>query len=225
MAWFGEKKDGDPKAAEQSKAEMDAFVTQLRTSFQEDLKPLQAKIDSYETKFAELDQKVTKPAPKVEPTETPTVFDNEDAAFNARLGPIAVQTALLNARMTESEILNEVSSKGWGEFIPDIRKVLEQTNIQVKASDGYTGYVRNVVNMIVGAKAMEGGLKRDTERKTFFIEDGSGGSTSETSVQRKLMEEANDGKIDILSRSGNDPLRFLRDKLGIENAEKGLRDN
>jgi hypothetical protein len=225
MAWFGEKKDGDPKAEEQSHAQMDELVTKLRTSFQEDLKPLQAKIDSYETKFAELDQKVTKPAPKIEQQETPSVLDNEDAAFNQRMAPIAYQTALLNARMTESEILNEVASKGWGEFIPEIRKVLDQTNIQTKALDTYAGYVRNVASMIVGQKAMDGGLKRDPERKTFFIEDGSGGSTSETSVQRKMMEEASDGKIDILGRSGNDPLRFLRDKLGIENAEKGLRDN
>jgi hypothetical protein len=209
MAWFGEKKqDGAAKTPEEIKAEQDAFVATLRTSFEETIKPLQEKVNSYEQRFSAIEEGVRKPATPREPTQTPSVLDDEDAAFTARVGPVALQTALLNARVTESEILSEVSAKGWGEFVPEIKSVLSKAPPQIKASDTYDQYVTNVVKMVVGAKAMEGGLKFSGDKKTFFIENGGGGTPVSTGM-RQLEQEASDGRVDI-----GDPATFAR-KMGI----------
>lgn len=221
MAWnFGRQPDPDPekekKLAEQSKAEMDAFTATLRSSFEESIKPLR-------TEFAELKARVEAPPVRqqttTEKTEIPSVLDNEDAAFAARLGPVAVQTALLNARMTETEVLNEISGKGWGHLIPKVREVLEkQTPLQTKTGQGYRGYVENVADMLIGKEAKEKGLRFDGQKQTFFLEDasGSGGSNPKNAKLRQLDTEATDGRIDILN--GRTVAEWAKN-MGIENPE------
>lgn len=205
MAWnFGRQPDPDPekekKIAEQSKAEADAFIAQLTTSFQSKLeettKPLRDEIAAL---------KASQPAPRqADPdpnaNRIPSVMDDEETAFNARLGPLAAQTVLLNARLTETEVLSEISSQGWGHIVPAIREILnKQTPLQTKAGDGYRGYVENVAAMLIGKAARDKGLKFDGNKQTFFLEDASSSSSNQGSSKlRKLEEEAQDGKIDLL---------------------------
>jgi hypothetical protein len=227
MAWnFGRQPDPDPadpekekKLAEQSKAEADAFIAQLTTSFAtkltERLKPLQDEIAAVKTAAAPKREEV-----RTDPPQTPSVLDDEDAAFNARIGPLAVQTALLNARMTETEVLNDISSKGWGHLIPQIREVLEkQTPLQTKAGQGYRGYVENVASMLIGKEATAKGLKFDGNKQTFFLEDGASSGNNGTSKDRQLNELANDGKIDILK--GRSVAEWAK-VMGISNPESLL---
>jgi hypothetical protein len=224
MAWpgFGRQPDPDPekekKLAEQSKAEADAFIAQLTTSFEskleEKIKPIREEIAAVKTAATP-----ARTETRAEETKTiPSILDDEDAAFNARLGPLAVQTAMLNARLTETEVLNEISSQGWGHLIPQIREVLDkQTPLQTKAGQGYRGYVENVAAMLIGKSAREKGLKFDGSKQTFFLEDASASSNNpQGSKMRKLEEEANDGKIDILH--GRSVPEWLK-AMGIENPE------
>jgi hypothetical protein len=202
MPWPFRQADPDPekekKLAEQSKAEADAFIAQLTTTFEQ---KLDAKLKPLQDELAAVKTSAT-PKPRTENQETvttPSVFDDEDAAFNAHIGPIAVQTALLNARMTETEVLSDISSQGWGHLIPQIRDVLEkQTPLQTKAGQGYKGYVENVAAMLIGKEAKAKGLKFDGNKQTFFLEDGAASNNPTTGKQRQLDELANDGKIDIL---------------------------
>jgi hypothetical protein len=204
MPWPFRQPDPDPekekKLAEQSKAEADAFVAQLTTSFQNKLeettKPLRDEIAAL---------KASQPAPRqADPdpnaNHIPSVMDDEDTAFNARLGPIAAQTVMLNARMTEAEVLSEISSQGWGHIVPQIREILtKQTPLATKAGEGYRGYVENVAAMLIGKAAREKGLKFDGNKQTFFLEDASSsGNQGGNSKLRRLEEEAQDGKIDLL---------------------------
>lgn len=221
MAWnFGRQPDPDPdkekKIAEQSKAEADAFIAQLTTSFEDKLRPLQEELTALKTAATKTPVTTTKQDP---PPEIPSVLDNEDAAFGARLGPIAANQIMLNARMTEAEVLSEISSKGWGHLVPRIKKALdEQTPLQTKADAvRYRGYVWNVANMIIGESAVEKGLKFDGNKQTFFLEDASGGNgTPANSKMRQLEVEANDGKIDILH--GRTLAKWAQD-MGIKDIE------
>lgn len=223
MAWnFGRQTDPDPekekKIADQSKEEMEAFAASLRTSFEESVKPLRDELA--ELKAAAATRATPTPA-RTEPTEIPSVLDNEDAAFNARLGPVAVQTALLNARMTESEVLSDISAKGWGHLVPQIREVLEkQTPLQTKAGQGYRGYVENVADMLIGKAAKDKGLRFDGQKQTFFLEDAGGGNANPANSKlRQLETEATDGKIDILH--GRSVSEWAKN-MGISNPESLL---
>lgn len=223
MAWknpFGMPEETDPQKIEaakaQSKAEMEAFTSNLRTTFDESIKPLReefnalkSKVESFETPRRE--------SVRTDPTEIPSVLDNEDAAFAARIGPLAIQTGLLNARMTESEVFSEISSKGWGHLIPQIREVLEkQTPVQTKVGQGYRGYVDNVAQMLIGREAVSKGLKFDGNKQTFFLEDASGGGNPQGNKLRALDQEANDGRIDILN--GRSVADWAKN-MGIKNPE------
>jgi hypothetical protein len=210
--WFNKEKKEDPpvtKTPEQTSKEADELVSKLRLSVDEALKPFNERLDSFDTRFKTLESNTAKPAPKEEARTVPSVLDDEDGAFNARTAPlkeqtesVAVQTALLNARLTETEVLNEVASRGWGEIIPDVRAQLEQTPVQVKALPTYAQYVRNCVDMIVGRKAQAGGLKFDGSKKTFFLEDSSG--------------KGGDGKSSGMAEGD---AHYLRTKLGMTDAQ------
>ena len=219
MAWPFRQPDPDPekekKIAEQSKVERDEFISSLRTSFEETLKPIREDIDALKTSSTRTVPPERKQDP---PPDIPSVLDNEDAAFGARLGPIAAQTVMLNARMTETEVLSDISAKGWGHLVPQIREVLEkQTPLQTKAGQGYRGYVENVADMLIGKEAKAKGLKFDGNKQTFFLEDASGGNnTPANSKMRQLEVEANDGKIDILH--GRTLAKWAQD-MGIKDIE------
>jgi len=203
MAWnFGRQPDPDPekekKIAEQSKAEADAFIAQLTTSFQakleENMKPLRDEIAELKSAAAPKQAERTE-----EDRRIPSVMDDEETAFNARLGPLAAQTVLLNARLTETEVLNEISLQGWGHIVPQIREILnKQTPLQTKAGEGYRGYVENVAAMLIGKAARDKGLKFDGNKQTFFLEDASSSGSEGGGKNRQLEELATDGKIDIL---------------------------
>lgn len=222
MAWsFGRQPDPDPekekKLAEQSKAEADAFIAQLTTSFESKLKPLQDELAAIKTRS---EAPPARQQQQQDPPSIPSILDDEDAAFNARLGPIAAQTVMLNARMTETEVLSEISGQGWGHLIPEIRKVLEaQTPLQTKAAQGYRGYVENVAAMLIGKAAREKGLKFDGNKQTFFLEDASSSGNPQTGKMRQLEQEANDGKIDILH--GRSVSEWAKN-MGITNPESLL---
>jgi hypothetical protein len=195
MAWPFDKKEGETKTPEQSKEEAAAFISQLRTSFQEDLKPLQDKLSAQDQRFADIESKLTRPAPQPNPdaNKLPTIWDDEDgsAAINARLGPVVVETVQLKARLVENDVIAELREKGWSEYIPDIRKVLADTPITEKAKPTYENYVRGAVKMVIGDKAMSGGLRRDAQNNRFFIEDGSGaGEGASTEEAQQLREES-----------------------------------
>jgi len=227
MAWpFKSEQNADPKAAEQMKAEQEEFVKTLRSSFQEDLKPLQDKLNAYEARFGTIEEKMTTPARR-EPTETPTrtsVFDDEDKAFAERVGPLVVETIQLKARLVENDIINELKDKGWGEYIPDIRKVLADTPVTEKAKPTYETYVRGAAEMIFGKKAMEGGLRRDANKQRFiFAEDEASGGNSNDPTYRQINEEATDGKVDILAKSGGDVNKWAA-KLGIKDVSALMKE-
>jgi hypothetical protein len=224
MGWPFRQPDPDPekekKLQEQSKAEMEEFTMSLRTSLEEAIaKPLREEITALRTK---IESSAPKPAVRTEaPPEIPSVLDNEEAAFAARIGPVAIQTGLLNARMTEVEVLSDVSIRGWGHLIPQIREVLEkQTPVQTKISPSYKGYLENVVDMLIGKEAKSKGLKFDGNKQTFFLEDASGtGNTPANSKMRQLEHDATDGRIDILK--GRSVAEWAKN-MGISNPDSLL---
>lgn len=213
-----QEEDAAKKAAEeQSKAQADEMITKMRTAFDEALKPINEKITGFETRFQTIEDATKKPAPKQEPPERISIVDDEEGAFRQHIEPVAAAVIATNARITESEVLNEVIANGWGEYVPKIREIFEkETPLATKASPNYSAYCRNAADLIIGREARNGGLKRNKETNTFFIEGAnSTREPGEKASYSQLMNEATDGKIDMLKKSGGDLSVWAR-KMGLD---------
>lgn len=219
MAWFKKEGEVENKPGEQSKTEVDTLVEKLNASFAEQLKPISEKMATFEERFGKIETNTTRQAPENKNTETPSVFDSEDAAFEARLAPLraelTVKTALLNANQVESMKLSELSESGWGELVPEVKDILGKTPVEMKGRQDYHGFVQNVIDMAIGRAAKKGGVRYDQGRKTFFVEDASLSSSNEnTGKSNKLNEESSDGRVDITG--GMTWAEWAKKKMGID---------
>jgi hypothetical protein len=164
----------DTKTAEPPKTEEKPPVApsaeELLAKMGELLGPIKDWQEKTSTRLDAMEEARKPKEPPEEPVENVSVLDDENAAFNQRLTPLAIETINLRARMTEREVLDETMS-GWQEFLPAVKAELANTQVQVKAMPNYESYVRNVVDMIVGREARKGGLKRDKSR--FVLEDAT----------------------------------------------------
>jgi hypothetical protein len=208
--WPNKKDDPPQVKTEDSKPPEAPSAEALLAKMGELLNPFKESIDGMRTRLDAIEES-RKPAP-TPPGEIPSVLDDENAAFNQRLTPLAVETINLRSRMVEREVLDEL--EGFSEFIPEIKKELANTSVQVKAMPNYEAYVRNVVDMIVGREARKGGLRRDKQR--FILEDGSstndntGGSSASQEDKDFLNFHVTTGKGKVVTRG-----EYLK-RIGID---------
>ena len=222
-----EEKKAEVKPAEQSKQEADDLITRMSATFAETIKPLQEKINSYETRFQTIEEATKKPERKpAEERQFTDIFDNPDQAIAERLMPTNAAIIQLNARITEDAVYRDMDAKGWGAYIPKVKESLDKTDLVTKGQPTYESYVRNVVTMVVGREAMEKGLRFDSGKQSFFMEDANGhvDSSSSNAKYAKLMEMAQDGRIPVVKGSSvEDVIQFLDKKLGIKDVDAFLK--
>lgn len=225
MSWDDDRKakqgeeDARKKAAEeQSKAQADDLIAKLGTALDAKLKPFNDKLAEFDGRFQKLESNTAKPETKSGDDDAiPSVMENEDAAFAKRLGPVVINQIKLQARLIETEAMNDLSSRGFGQYAADVRGYLDKTPLETKAKNDYDGYCRNVVTMVIGQKALSKGLKLD-DKQEFFIEDASGNSSKgATHELSSLVADAADGRIEVVKGQGPEAVEsFLRDKLKID---------
>jgi len=194
--------EGDPKVVEtpaKSPAELIA----------ESLKPLVDGFTDFKNsvtqRLEQFEQANKRPERPAEPTEVPSVWDNEDAAFAARVGPVMLRQYELEARMVRQDIRREYERQGfgdmWQQFEAKINAQLDGSALVqpdgqggVRPLRGDPDYIRNVVNMIIGQAAVAAGMRFDGKNKTFFLEtaggDGSGGTTIPDALEGLTPEQA-----------------------------------
>lgn len=195
MGWLDKKdpKPADttdpPKTADQSATEADQMLAKLRTSFDEAIKPMREKIDSYEQRFTNIEESTRKPAPRVENTEIPSVMDDEDGAFRTRLTPLITTVSQISGQMVEDRVVNDISAQGWGELVPELRKALATIAPVYKSDPNYETSVRKIAFGMIGERAVSKGLKADPTKKTYFFAEDSGGAASTSSGPRISAED------------------------------------
>lgn len=178
------------------------------------LKPL---VDGFNTFKQDVQDRLTafeqanrKPEPQVN-AETPSVWDNEEAAFATRLGPVMLRQFELEARMVRQDIRREYEGQGfgdmWAQFEEQINAQLDNSALVqpdgrggVRPLRGDPAYIRNVVNMIIGQAAVKSGMRFDGKSKSFFLETGgSDGSSHPTGDQ---LEGLSADQARLASRMG-----------------------
>jgi hypothetical protein len=225
MAWpFGKQGASE----DDQKKELDAFIDRIGTSFEakleEKLKPIREEATHLRTKWEALEKAAggngEEERARVEEEEKNLTPEQQQALRERKLLAISIGT---NARITEGEILGEVSGKGLGEFIPKIKEYFQNTALERKGQADYATYCRNIVNMVVGEAALNSGLRLDAQNKKFFLEDagGKGGDQQYDFLSGDLAwTDPRSGKV----LSASDQLR----KLGItpeefqKSVEKGV---
>lgn len=124
------------------------------------------------------------PRPDPKPTETPSVYDDEDAAFNARLTPLLQHQLELEADIVKERVRREYEGMGfgdlWAQCEKDINQTLSNSPLVVQSSQGPAkqrgnpDYIRNVADMYIGRLARQGGVRFNGQKKSFFLEDATG---------------------------------------------------
>lgn len=176
----------------------------IADSLKPTLDALTQRFDTFENRIKTVEDQ-TKPREPNQPVnqEGPTsVLDDENLAFAQRLTPLMARQLELESRIVKTDVKNEYISAGlgdtWLQFEGEINGVLEQTPLVKADGSAYRGdpqYIRNVVDMIFGRAARKGGMKFDGNKKSFFLETGSGGvegggqpeADGLTESQRKVM--------------------------------------
>jgi hypothetical protein len=173
MAWNGRVNPDPPNPDPNAKSDADQLIEKLTAAIDAKLSPITTKVDSIEQRWAALEEAARKPKEETPPNpKAPTsVLDNEDEAFAQRMGPLAYQNALLGARMTERDIIDEMKEQGWSSLVPDVRKLFDATSIQRKAQSDYPAYCRNCVTLAIGERARTNGFKSNGE--TFYLENSA----------------------------------------------------
>jgi hypothetical protein len=178
MAWPFGKKEGQTE--DDAKKELDAFIDRIGTSLEakleEKLKPIREEVGAVKTKWEALEKAAGEGGgnngsdngggggEELTPEQKLELNNRKHLAL----------TIATNARITEGEILGEVSTQGLSEFIPKIKEYFQNTPIDRKGQADYAVYCRNIVNMVVGEAARTGGLRFDGNNKKFFLEDAGG---------------------------------------------------
>jgi hypothetical protein len=212
------KNDEHEKKDDQSKSEVDELVEKLGASFEERIKPLQDGFTALKSEWDGIKAAATK-ADEPPPANDAELTD-EQRNKKAQDGLFALSVAT-NARLTESEVLSEISSN-WAHLIPEIRTILAATPLPRKAQADYAVYCRNVKDMIVGQAAQKAGLRYDGKNSRFFLEDAAartGGDASPLYDPDLNWTDPNTGKTitgsETLARLGIKPEEF------VENQKKG----
>lgn len=227
MAWpFGNK----PNATEdEQKKDLDAFIDRIGTSLEakleEKLAPIRTEVSAVKTKWEALEKAAGTGEGGAEGgaeggsggggNDEQNLTDEQKRDLNDRkLLALSIAT---NARVTEGEILGEVVGQGLSEFVPKIKEYFQNTPIARKGQADYADYCKNVVDMVVGKAARNGGLRFDGQNKKFFLEDAGGkdgNSQYEFLAGDNTWTDPRSGKIvsatDQLAKLGVTPAEFQK---------------
>jgi hypothetical protein len=171
---FKKKEDG----TDQSKAEADLLVEALGAKIEEKFSKKFEAVDTLLGKWNKMEEEATnslneeknRNARAAEENLTP---EEKLANENKRLLMVSLLT---NARITESEVVDEVKSQ-WPGLVPRIREVLSTIPMDDKVKADYAQRCRNAVKLVIGDEAIKGGLRQNSDTKKFFLIDETAGST------------------------------------------------
>jgi len=189
-----EKKEPEVATDPEKKPDVTPPEKTIAEQIADALKPV---TEGFTAMRGDIDALKVRTTPK-EVKEVPSVVDDEDGAFNARLTPIMAKTLELEAKDAKRDVEQEYKNLGfgdlWEENRKDIDKFLSEAPLITQDREGHPvplrgnpEYIRNVADMMFGRAAKKSGIKFDGKDKRFFLEDTTGDGT--VIVRREKPEE------------------------------------
>lgn len=185
MGWLSKPGDINPEAPVVTPGEPPAKTQAelIAESVAAAMKPFADGMAALNQRVGEVADQTRRPAAPAEPMALSSVFDDENAAFQQRMGPLLVNQLTLSAKMAKDEVRREYERKGfgdvWQQFEQEIDSVLDASALvdtTGRELRGSKDYIRNTVDMIFGRAAVKAGVRFDGKKSTFFLE-GAGGGT------------------------------------------------
>lgn len=158
-------------------------------------------LDSIAKRLEAVEQATRKPERPAEPRQVTSVLEDEDAAFAQRVGPLLLRQLEMESEVVRDRIEREYNSKGFGDLWNQFRDEIDTTlkNSPLVQPDGQGGtrplrgdpqYIRNTVNMIIGAAAVKQGIRFDGSKKSFFLENAGGSEVGAPAPAEDGLSEA-----------------------------------
>lgn len=203
MAWGNKDINYKEEFGVESKEELLARlqeVNNLKTqneTLQTKLTTQEAEVNTVKATLANIEEKVrtiqptTTTTTKTENVEIPSVQDNEDAAFAARMAPIYAQNLNTTAMVVEDQVFRRIAATDprFGKFEKEARDLLHSAHISSRANMGVNPiskktYAEELVEncyLIVKGKHTDN-IVQDTVagKGEFFVESGRNGGNSGT---------------------------------------------
>lgn len=188
---FWKTKEVQGETEEQKKAreekEANEFIEKIGVSLDAKLKaavgPLSEKVNAWDDRWKKLEEAASGDDSGGDGggvnDDSLTEEQKRERARDLKERKLLALSIATNARITESEILAEVREK-FPEFETKIKEIYANTPIERKGMADYAAYCRNVMKMVVGEAALAGGLRYNTEKKEFFLENAAGSGDGET---------------------------------------------
>ena len=153
---------------DQEQKTADEFFAKIGETIDSRLKPISEKVDGMETRWKTLEKDAADEDRRR--SEGELTDEQKLARASVQQTVAIIQT---NARITENQVLADIRER-FPEFEARVKEIYAGTPVERKAQPDYEVYCRNVVNMLVGKAALDGGLKYDQGNKKFFLEDAQG---------------------------------------------------
>jgi hypothetical protein len=172
------KKDDKTNDGTQTKSEADLLVERLGATIDEKLKPIREEFGALKTDWDSIKAEATRGADDEAARARKAADDNltpEEKLQNENKRLLMV-SLLTNARITESEVVDEVKAQ-WPGLVPRIKEVLASIPMDDKVKADYAQRCRNAVKLVIGDEAIKGGLRQNSDTKKFFLIDDAAGST------------------------------------------------
>lgn len=143
-------------------------------------------------KFESIEKAASKPTKAAESDEPTDFFVDPEKAFRERISPVLLENYMTRAQLVEAQISAKYRDK-YPEFMEaygdDVDKIIADTPVvqkaQYLAANRYPEFVENVFKLVVGAKAVESGLKVDKKSKKLFLGESAGPGAEETETRRE----------------------------------------
>jgi hypothetical protein len=158
---------------DQSKSEADALVERLGATLEEKFGKKFEAVDTLLSKWNKMEEEANRSLTEEQQRaarENEESLTPEQKLSNENKKLLALQI-LTNARITESECLDEVKTQ-WPHLVPRIKEILASIPFDDKAKADYPQRCRNAVKLVVGDEAIKSGLRYNKDNSKFMIEDG-----------------------------------------------------
>lgn len=211
-------------------SELETLSTTLKTTTEAqsgELNTIKETLRALELKSTETNNNTNQNQNQNQNVEIPSVADDENGAFAARMAPLYAQTLATTAKLNKAEVVNRL--KASDPYFPKLEKEFNELckTITLREAGHERGneIIENAYNIVKGKHLDEILQHQRAGKGEFFIESGSNSGNTGNGAENRNIDPTkltDDEKV-IASRMGVSEEAFIKSKTGGINMSGALR--